>query len=132
MVHCVLVLVNCMKNNNLAINIFFAIAIPAVSFAIALSIILVGKLKPQDKPAIANTLATGIAETAPKVETVTEQEELPNNPQQKDRTSTPLSDRPLRMSISVDSPSFLKVRLNDEIKIGDVIGSISTLLEQKN
>jgi hypothetical protein len=84
----------------------------------------VGKFKPQDKPAI--------AETAPKVETVTEQEELPNNPQQKDRTSTPLSDRPLRMSISVDSPSFLKVRLNDEIKIGDVIGSISTLLEQKN
>ena len=63
MIHCVLVLVNCMKNNNLAINIFFAIAIPAVSFAIALSIILVGKLKPQDNPAI--------AETAPKVETVT-------------------------------------------------------------
>jgi hypothetical protein len=99
-----------MKNNNLAINIFFAIAI-------ALSIILVGKLKPQDKPAI--------AETAPKVETVTEQEELPNNSQQKDRTSTPLSDRPLRMSISVDNPSFLKVRLNDEIKIGDVISDNS-------
>ena len=117
MIHGVLVLVNCMKNNNLAINIFFAIAIPAVSFAIALSIILVGKLKPQDNPAI--------AETAPKVETVTEQEELPNNPQQKDRTSTPLSDRPLRMSISVDSPSFLKVRLNDEIKIGDVISDNS-------
>ena len=96
MVHCVLVLVNCMKNNNLAINIFFAIAIPAVSFAIASLLILVGKFKPQDKPAI--------AETAPKVETVTEQEELPNNPQQKDRTSTPLSDRPLRMSISVDNP----------------------------
>jgi hypothetical protein len=110
MIHSVLVLVNCMKNNNLAINIFFAIAI-------ALSIILVGKLKPQDKPAI--------AETAPKVETVTEQEELPNNPQQKDRTSTPLSDRPLRMSISVDNPSFLKVRLNDEIKIGDVISDNS-------
>ncbi|WP_299999670.1 hypothetical protein [Anabaena sp. AL09] len=98
-----------MKNNNLAINIFFAIAIPAVSFAIALSIILVGKLKPQEKQAI--------AETAPKVETVTEQEELPNNPQQKDR--------PLRMSISVDNPSFLKVRLNDEIKIGDVISDNS-------
>ena len=110
MIHGVLVLVNCMKNNNLAINIFFAIAI-------ALSIILVGKLKPQDKPAI--------AETAPKVETVREEEELPNNPQQKDRTSTPLSDRPLRMSISVDNPSFLKVRLNDEIKIGDVISDNS-------
>ncbi|MEI6444389.1 MAG: hypothetical protein WCO29_14980 [Nostocales cyanobacterium ELA583] len=91
-----------MKNNNLAINIFFAIAI-------ALSIILVGKLKPQDKPAI--------AETAPKVETVTEQEELPNNPQQKDR--------PLRMSISVDNPSFLKVQVNDEIKTGDVISDNS-------
>jgi multidrug resistance efflux pump len=110
MVHGVLVLVNFMKNNNLSINIFFAIAI-------ALSIILVGKLKPQDKPAIANTLATGIAETVPKVETVTEQEELPNNPQQKDR--------PLRMSISVDNPSFLKVRLNDEIKVGDIISDNS-------
>ncbi|WP_174763468.1 hypothetical protein [Aphanizomenon sp. UHCC 0183] len=77
--------------------------------AIALSIILVGKLKPQDNPAI--------AETAPKVETVTEQEELPDNSLQKDR--------PLRMSISVDNPSFLKVRLNDEIKIGDVISDNS-------
>jgi hypothetical protein len=38
---------------------------------IPLSIILVGKLKPQDKPAI--------AETAPK-----EEEELPSNPEQKD------------------------------------------------
>jgi hypothetical protein len=110
MIHGVLVLVNFMKSNNLAINIFFAIAI-------ALSIILVGKLKPQDNPAI--------AETAPKVETVTEQEELPDNSLQKDRTSTPLSDRPLRMSISVDNPSFLKVRLNDEIKIGDVISDNS-------
>jgi hypothetical protein len=52
MVHCVLVLVNFMKSNNLAINIFFAIAIPAVSFAIALTSILVGKLKPQEKQAI--------------------------------------------------------------------------------
>ncbi|WP_052150026.1 hypothetical protein [Aphanizomenon flos-aquae] len=77
--------------------------------AIALSIILVGKLKPQDNPAI--------AETAPKVETVTEEEELPDNSLQKDR--------PLRMSISVDNPSFLKVRLNDEIKIGDVISDNS-------
>jgi hypothetical protein len=110
MIHGVLVLVNCMKNNNLAINIFFAIAI-------ALSLILVGKLKPQERRAI--------AETAPKVETVTEQEELPDNSLQKDRTSTPLSDRPLRMSISVDNPSFLKVRLNDEIKIGDVISDNS-------
>jgi len=109
MIHGVLVLVNFMKSNNLAINIFFAIAIPAVSFAIALSTILVGKLKPQDNPAI--------AETAPKVETVTEQEELPDNSLQKDR--------PLRMSISVDNPSFLKVRLNDEIKIGDVISDNS-------
>ena len=80
-----------------------------MSFAIALSTILVGKLKPQDNPAI--------AETAPKVETVTEQEELPDNSLQKDR--------PLRMSISVDNPSFLKVRLNDEIKIGDVISDNS-------
>lgn len=110
MIHGVLVLVNFMKSNNLAINIFFAIAI-------ALSTILVGKLKPQDNPAIANTLAAGIAETAPKVETVTEEEELPDNSLQKDR--------PLRMSISVDNPSFLKVRLNDEIKIGDVISDNS-------
>ena len=110
MIHGVLVLVNFMKNNNLAINIFFAIAIASL-------LILVGKFKPQDKPAIANTLAAGIAETAPKVETVTEEEELPDNSLQKDR--------PLRMSISVDNPSFLKVRLNDEIKIGDVISDNS-------
>jgi multidrug resistance efflux pump len=91
-----------MKGKQLLINI-------GIAGAIALSIILVGKLKPQDKPAI--------AETVPKVETVTEQEELPNNPQQKDR--------PLRMSISVDNPSFLKVRLNDEIKVGDIISDNS-------
>ena len=50
MIHGVLVLVNCMKNNNLAINIFFAIAI-------ALSTILVGKLKPQEKQAIAEPVS---------------------------------------------------------------------------
>ncbi len=68
-----------------------------------------GKLKPQDKPAI--------AETSPKVEAIAEEEELPNNPQQKDR--------PLRMSISVDNPSFLKVQVNDEIKTGDIISDNS-------
>jgi hypothetical protein len=34
--------------------------------------------------------------------------------------------RPLRMSISVDNPSFLKVRVNQEIKKGDVISDNST------
>ena len=34
--------------------------------------------------------------------------------------------RPLRMSISVDNPSFLKVKLNQEIKKGDVISDNST------
>jgi multidrug resistance efflux pump len=90
-----------MKNNQLLINI-------GLLGAIALSIILVGKFKPQDKPAI--------AETAPKAEII-EEEELPTSAQR---------DRPLKMSISVDNPSYLKVRLNDEIRIGDVISDNST------
>ena len=77
--------------------------------AIALSIILVGKIKPQDRPAI--------AETAPNVQPIIDQEELPNNPLQKNP--------PLRMGISVDHTSFLKVQLNDEIKMGDVISDNS-------
>ena len=56
---------NVIKNNQLLINCGLLIAIASL-------FILVGKLKPQDKPAI--------AEIASKVETVTEQEELPNNP----------------------------------------------------
>lgn len=43
--------------------------------------------------------------------------------------------RPLRMSITVDSPAFLKVRVGQEIKQGDVISDNSTerdrLLKQK-
>jgi len=43
--------------------------------------------------------------------------------------------RPLRMSISVDNPSFLKVKVGQEIKKGDVISDNSTerdrLLKQK-
>lgn len=43
--------------------------------------------------------------------------------------------RPLRMSISVDNPAFLKVRVGQEIKQGDVISDNSTerdrLLKQK-
>jgi multidrug resistance efflux pump len=93
---------NIKRNNQLLINCGLLIAI-------ALLIILVGKLKPQNKPAI--------AETAPKTETVVDEEELPSSPLQKDR--------PLKMSISVDNPSFLKVRLNDEIKTGDVISDNS-------
>ncbi|YAF99283.1 MAG: hypothetical protein AB3A66_27975 (plasmid) [Nodularia sp. CChRGM 3473] len=34
--------------------------------------------------------------------------------------------RPLRMVLTVDDPSFLKVRLNDEIKKGDIISDNST------
>ena len=116
MVHCVLILVNFMKNNNLAINIFFAIAIPAVSFAIALSTILVGKLKPQERQAVAEPVSQS---------EVVKKEELPTTIVQENRTSTPLSDRLLKMSISVDNQSFLKVKLNDEIKKGDVISDNS-------
>ena len=109
MVHCVLVLVNFMKNNNLAINIFFAIAI-------ALSTILVGKLKPQERQAVAEPVSQS---------EVVKKEELPTTIVQENRTSTPLSDRLLKMSISVDNQSFLKVKLNDEIKKGDVISDNS-------
>jgi hypothetical protein len=108
MIHGVLVLVNFMKNNNLAINIFFAIAI-------ALSTILVGKLKPQEKQAIAMR-SEGIAEPVSQSEVV-KKEELP--------ASVSKQDRLLKMSISVDNQSFLKVKLNDEIKKGDVISDNS-------
>jgi hypothetical protein len=90
-----------MKNNNLAINIFFAIAI-------ALSTILVGKLKPQEKQAIAEPVSQS---------EVVKKEELP--------ASVSKQDRLLKMSISVDNQSFLKVKLNDEIKKGDVISDNS-------
>ena len=109
MIHGVLVLVNFMKNNNLAINIFFAIAI-------ALSTILVGKLKPQERQAVAEPVSQS---------EVVKKEELPTTIVQENRTSTPLSDRLLKMSISVDNQSFLKVKLNDKIKIGDVISDNS-------
>ncbi|WP_152608940.1 hypothetical protein [Aphanizomenon flos-aquae] len=86
-----------MKSNNLAINIFFAIAI-------ALSTILVGKLKPQEKQAIAEPVSQS---------EVVKKEELP--------TTILPRNHVLKMSISVDNQSFLKVKLNDEIKKGDVI-----------
>jgi multidrug resistance efflux pump len=56
---------------------------------------------------------------------VVKKEELPTTIVQENRTSTPLSDRLLKMSISVDNQSFLKVKLNDKIKIGDVISDNS-------
>jgi hypothetical protein len=76
----------------------------------------VGKLKPQDKPAIAEPVSQS---------EVVKKEELPTTIVQENRTSTPLSDRLLKMSISVDNQSFLKVKLNDKIKIGDVISDNS-------
>jgi hypothetical protein len=101
-----------MKNNNLAINIFFAIAIPAVSFAIALSIILVGKLKPEDKPAI--------AETAPKVEAIAEEEEISVsfslNHLCKMCTSIKLSQK-INVSLSSEYPMLLVYNLGDDSKV---------------
>ncbi|MEA5578725.1 hypothetical protein [Anabaena sp. UHCC 0451] len=94
---------NVTKSNQLLINIGLLIAI-------ALSVILMGKLKPQDKPAIAQN---------PIVENADEED-------QEEFTSPLQKDRPLRMSLSVDNPSYLKVRLNDEIKIGDIISDNST------
>ncbi|MHC5716502.1 MAG: hypothetical protein ACYTX0_31380 [Nostoc sp.] len=45
-----------------------------------------------------------------------------------DESDSPISiiqqNRPLRMSISVDNPSFLKVRVGQEIKKGDVITGV--------
>ncbi|MHC5611914.1 MAG: HlyD family secretion protein [Nostoc sp.] len=57
----------------------------------------------------------------PPVETETE-----NNSVDDSAISVLQQNRPLRMSISVDNPSFLKVKLNQEIKKGDVISDNST------
>ncbi|BAZ33627.1 hypothetical protein NIES4074_61410 (plasmid) [Cylindrospermum sp. NIES-4074] len=93
------------KNNQLLINI-------AVVGAIALLFILGGKSKTVEKPAIAENI------TQPTTPNDEDEEKLPNSILQKNR--------PLKMSISVDSPSFLKVQLGDEIKEGQVISDNST------
>jgi DNA polymerase III alpha subunit (gram-positive type) len=70
------------------------------------------------------------AKLIPVVEAETE-----NNSVDDSAISILQQNRPLRMSISVDNPSFLKVKVGQEIKKGDVISDNSTerdrLLKQK-
>lgn len=80
--------------------------------AIASLFILGGKSKTVENPAIAENI------TQPTTPNDEDEEKLPSSVVQKNR--------PLKMSISVDSPSFLKVQLGDEIKEGDVISDNST------
>lgn len=71
--------------------------------------------------------------------TTTKGENLSNNKDSEGLDDSAVSvlqqNRPLRMSISVDNPAFLKVRIGQEIKQGDVISDNSTererLLKQK-
>lgn len=95
------------KNNQLLIN-------AGIILAIALFLILGGKSRSVEKPAIAESVTQ---QTINQEEDVEEEEQLPSSVLEKNR--------PLRINLSVDDPSFLKVRVGDEIKVGDVISDNS-------
>lgn len=85
--------------------------------AIALFLILGGKSKDIQKPVIATTNQSTINTQDIEEEQEEEQEELPGSVLQRNR--------PLRINLSVDDPNFLKVRVGDEIKVGDIISDNS-------
>jgi hypothetical protein len=99
------------KNNQLLINI-------GLVLAIALFLILGGKSKDVEKSAIATTNQSTIntQDTEEEEKEEQEQEQLPTVLQK---------NRPLRINLSVDDPNFLKVRVGDEIKVGDIISDNS-------
>lgn len=96
-----------MKNNQL-INI-------SLFLAIALFLILGGKSKDIQKPVIATTNQSII--NTQDTEEEQEEKQLPGSVLQRNR--------PLRINLSVDDPNFLKVRVGDEIKVGDIISDNS-------
>jgi hypothetical protein len=102
------------KNNQLLINI-------GLMLAIALFLILGGKSRSVEKPATATTANQSTINTQDieeeQEEEEEEQEELPGSILNKNR--------PLRINLSVDDPNFLKVRVGDEIKAGDIISDNS-------
>ncbi|MEA5553327.1 hypothetical protein VB713_20520 [Anabaena cylindrica UHCC 0172] len=94
------------KNNQLLINITVIGAIALFLF------ILKGNKDAVENPAVAQAVSQQVAN---------EDDEEPEQ-----LNSVLQKNRPLKMSISVNSPSFLKVKLGDEIKEGDIISDNST------
>ncbi|WP_242034250.1 hypothetical protein [Richelia sinica] len=78
----------------------------------ALFFILGGKSRNVEKPAVA--------------EAVIQTPSVPDKEEEEQLTASVLQrNRPLRINISVDDPSFLKVKVGDEIKAGDIISDNS-------
>lgn len=90
-------------------------------------LIVVTKYYPQNQTAVAEGQNKAVIKNTPESDTDDNVDDS--------AISVLQQNRPLRMSISVDNPSFLKVKLNQEIKKGDVISDNSTerdrLLKQK-
>lgn len=80
---------------------------------------LAAKNSPPNQTAIAESDTTKTSQQNPSVEE--DEEELDND----SAISILQHNRPLRMTLSVDSPSFLKVKVGQEIKQGDVISDNS-------
>jgi hypothetical protein len=95
------------KNNQLLIN-------AGIILAIALFLILGGKSRSVEKPAIAESATQ---QTINQEEDGEEEEQLPSSVLEKNR--------PLRINLSVNDPTFLKVRVGDEIKVGGIISDNS-------
>lgn len=80
---------------------------------------IAAKNSPPNQTAIAESDTTKTSQKNPSVK---DDEELSDD----SAIAILQQNRPLRMSISVDNPSFLKVRVGQEIKKGDVISDNST------
>lgn len=87
-------------------------------------LVFITKYYPQNQTAVAEGQSKAIIKNAPEINT---DEEVDDS-----AISILQQNRPLRMSISVDNPSFLKVRVGQEIKKGDVISDNSTERDRLN
>lgn len=81
-------------------------------------LIFTTKYYPQNQTAVAESQSKVIIKNTPELDTDDNVDDS--------AIAVLQQNRPLRMSISVDNPSFLKVKLNQEIKKGDVISDNST------
>lgn len=91
-------------------------------------LIFTAKYYPQNQTAVADSKALASPRASSQGKAIIKNTpELDTNDNVDDSAISVLQqNRPLRMSISVDNPSFLKVKLNQEIKKGDVISDNST------
>ena len=80
-------------------------------------LIFTAKYYPQNQTAVAEAQSKAI---------ITTDSDTVNDEVDDSAIATLQQNRPLRMSISVDNPSFLKVKVGQEIKKGDVISDNST------